>query len=170
MTLITTISGADTNCYVTLAEITAHFTERGWTVPDAATLEQQAIRATDYIDANYEFIGRRATRDQARQWPRYYERAVAGWHLDSTTIPAKVKQAIFELTYRLGQNDSLFDTIKHGAIVRKKSKVGPVETDLEYSQSTTMDRPKFPAVDALLAPFVTNNRSQSWGVSQVSLG
>lgn len=62
---------ADANTYVTLAEFKAYHALRGNTVNASDPLNETAIvRALDYIDTRFNFIGERLTATQTTSWPR----------------------------------------------------------------------------------------------------
>jgi len=152
MALTTTVGGASSDSYATLADYTARATALGWTLAgtDAAN-EINLRKATVYLDANYVWVGTRVASTQALDWPRISNVLVDGYVIDSDTIPQAVKDAQMELAYLIQGGLNPFATVTNGAVGRKRSKAGPVETETEYA--TTRETPRIVAIEGLLAPY-----------------
>lgn len=97
-----TLSGANSNSYVTLAEAEAYFQTvphaEHWTGSDDAK-NRALISATRYLDV-FSYHGTRCTTTQALRWPRK-DYKVDGVSLACTFIPAQIKTATFELAHSL---------------------------------------------------------------------
>lgn len=90
----TRVPGA--NSYVSLADFKAWADARGITYGSDATVEQQILRAMDYIEG-LNFVGFKETETQSLQWPRVNV-VIDGFGLDASTIPAELKVSVYEAT------------------------------------------------------------------------
>lgn len=152
MTLTTTIGGASSDSYITLAEWTTYATAQGWTLTGTDDQKEAYLRrAALAVDVSYTFIGTQQYQDQRRAWPRLYAGYVEGWPVNPDTIPQEVKDAQAELAFLImGGADPL--ATYEGAIGSERSKVGPIERDRTYLGGKA--RPRYTAVDRLLSPYV----------------
>ena len=122
-----TLSGANSNSYVTLAEAEAYFLTvphaEHWTGSDDAK-NRVLISATRYLDV-FTYYGERCTTTQALKWPRK-EFKVDGVEINCTFIPSQIKSATFELAHALlhdGQSfigttgkDAVYDEVELGEL------------------------------------------------------
>jgi len=154
MTLTTTIGGASSDSYITLAEWITYATAQGWTLTGTDDQKEAYLRrAALAVDVSYRFVGQPQYQDQKREWPRIYTGLVNGWPIDPDTIPGAVKDAQAELAYLImGGADPL--ATYEGAIESERSKVGPIERDRTYLGGKA--RPRYTAVDRILAPYTTS--------------
>lgn len=90
----TRVPGA--NSYVSLADFKSWADARGITYGSDATVEQQILRAMDYIEG-LNFVGFKETETQSLQWPRVNV-VIDGFGLDASTIPAELKVSVYEAT------------------------------------------------------------------------
>ena len=143
--------------YLTVAEADAYWAARGntvWQPLSQEAKEAAIVKAMQYIDAKYSFIGRLAERDQKNAWPR--TNAIIdtgnydGVRIGDDEIPIFVKDATAELAlYSL--SDELEAPQTRGGRVRFE-KVG------EISRSFFSDAPsgrQYPIVERILAPVLT---------------
>lgn len=87
--------------YISTAELTAYGTKWGLSFgSDTTKLEALCRKATRAIDLLYEFIGERATDDQALEWPRSGDEAPSG-------VPGDLKAATCEMAYIYLTSDPL---------------------------------------------------------------
>ncbi len=157
MTLDTTIGGASSDSYGTLAEYQAYAAIMGWTLSgDDTTDEVNLRRSAMSEDRQYSFIGYRQYQTQAREWPRIYAGYVEGWPIDPDTIPQDIKYAQFELAYLIQGGFDPFATIS-GSEKGDMIKVGPI-TISDGSTSATRDR--VVAIEGLLGPYLKAGRGQ----------
>ena len=158
MALTTTIGGASSDSYATLAAYQAYGATMGWTMgaTDAAD-EINLRRAAVYLDRNYSFVGIRQYQTQALAWPRLVGGLVNDWPVDPDTIPQAIKDAQMELAYLIQGGLDPFATIT-GSVGRKKVKAGPVETETEYLGG--LAKPRLVAVEGLLGPFLAAGQGQ----------
>lgn len=161
MALDTTIGGATADSYATLAEYTARAAAMGWTL--AGTDEANEInlrRAAVAIDATYGFRGDKHTSAQALEWPRSeafgYTTGLAfdPYPIRSTEIPKRVKDAQMEMAYLIQLGADPLATYTGGV---KRQKIDVIEVEYAGAQG----RPRFDAVDRLLAPYTTSGPGQS---------
>jgi hypothetical protein len=155
---------ADANAATTVAFVDDYHEDRGntaWTGTSAAK-EQAIIRATDYLErvwAPY-LNGFLVDTDVERfvSFPRtsLYDR---NWVLQEE-VPTKWQQATAEYALRAltaGPEDGLYpDATDDDALTRERKKVGPIETEREWSEFVdTGDMPSYPLADALVQEFLS---------------
>jgi hypothetical protein len=129
---------ANANSYVTVQEFKDYWAARGvdYSALADSAIEALLIPACSYLDTRFKFAGYKlAGRDQTTQFPRSelydcsgeYPVLVAG-------VPREVKEA--QIEYSKIQNDqgSLQPngSVK-GNVAKVKKKVGPIESEYEYS-------------------------------------
>lgn len=148
-------SMADATAYVTTAFVDAYYVDRNistWT-GTTAVKEAAIIKATDYIDRRYSFMGWTKNDAQGTEWPRndvvdLNDRIVPG-------VPTEVQEACAELALRALSTtlapDPLVDDVI-GEVRFTSIKVGPIEEKKSYGFQR--DFPKYPEVDALLRAYV----------------
>jgi len=144
------------NAYCDEAFADAYFSDRGNTVWSSATTaakEAAIVRASDFLDRNFIFIGCRFSSEQALEWPR--EHAYDSLGSEITGVPTGVQKAcaeyaLRELSARI-QPDPLYD--ERGLQVRRTLDiVGSLETEVEYAnfaQNPDINR-KYPSADRWL--------------------
>ena len=80
------------NAYVTTTEFRDYHRDRGNTVTGGSSAMQQAIiKATDYLDYRFRFVGERQLVGQTTEWPRIGARDVDRENVAG--IPTEVKEA-----------------------------------------------------------------------------
>lgn len=162
-------SVAAANAYADAAAFKAFHQDRAVSVSaySDSAIEAALIRATDFMDARYQFIGARLNPGQGTACPRYlpdgersYPRDVQtlepGYLLTTEQWNAVVKACI-QLGYRalVKSGGLLPDPTIDGTgqrLTRKTVKAGPVETTKEFAVSNRADAnvPSYPEVDLLL--------------------
>lgn len=109
MSLDVTIAGENANSYVTLAESSVYFAARlnseVFTAASSATQETAAQHATRTLDYWVDWIGYRATEEQALRFPRYDVMDPDGYVFDSDIIPDWLKDATNEMMIYLMAED-----------------------------------------------------------------
>lgn len=148
---------ADAESYAAAADVDVYQAALGntlWAGLSEAEKEQALRRATKFMRMAYRasWAGRRVTQAQALDWPRYGV-VVDEFSVLSTTVPPDVKEACCELALRAAAGDLLPD-LDLGSNQIKREKIGPLDT--EYFQANVDARERFPAVDALLAPYFSS--------------
>ena len=119
-----------------------------WATLEVAEKEQALRRATQFMEQRYrdKWKGTRLYRAQALSWPRYGA-IVDDFDVDSTVVPAEVKNACADLAVKALAEDLNPDLTR--AVIREK--VGPLET--EYSAHSPQGT-RFVSVDQALGPFL----------------
>ena len=128
--------------YVTVAEADAYNAIRPsaqtWAALSDSEKEQRLVAASDYLDSQYIFTGKKTDENQPREFPRN----------GATEIPTAIKKAVFELALQ----DSL--TSNPSAEV-KREKVDVLE--VEYFQADAGSL-RFGYIDGLLRPFLFQSK------------
>lgn len=146
-----TVSGA--NSYITRAFFQSYHDARAndYSAYDEAAQDAAIVRATDYLDQRFNFIGERLNIDQETQWPR-----LNGYDRDDNYvdgIPLEVKKATAEYAL-IAAAQALNPTPERDATGRKvqsKSEmVGPISESVSYTQGAVFELPKYPAADRIL--------------------
>lgn len=146
---------ASANAYVSVAYCDSWHSDRGataWTGTDTVK-EQAIVRATDYLDRRYNFVGTKASTDQALEWPR--ANVEDPWGRDYAAVPEEVKRACAEAALLALSNDLIptptYDAI--GQATMKREKVGPIETEASY-QTGAAPLKRWPHIDLILKKFI----------------
>lgn len=137
-TLVETVGDASANTYGTLAEAETYFADRLyadlWLAASDDVKKQALLFATKVMDTQITWKGFRTTSNQALSWPRIYvpnydlaQDAVIAY-LDSTIIPAFIKNSQFELALSLLAEDSTTDSDTDGL---KSIKVGSIALEID---------------------------------------
>jgi hypothetical protein len=148
------------NSYATIAAADAYFLERGVTAWAGVDSLKQGwlIQATDYVELRFasRFLGDKVdAATQSLSWPRT---GVDGY--DITEIPETLKRAIYEYANRARvaplAPDPVVDATNRVAKA-KRTKVGPIETDLSYDSGSgsVVKFKAYPAADALLSSIIS---------------
>lgn len=156
MALDTTIGGTDADSYVTVATFQTYASKMGFsltssTSPTTDKYEQDLRRAAIWLDGRYQWRGVKSSESQKRAWPRWLTDEDE-YEVNQSEIPDEITDAQMELAYLINTGIDPFETDALGAVVRQRSKAGPVETETEYSGSTKSRR--FTVVDQLVRKWV----------------
>ena len=126
MPIDATISGTDSNSYVTLDEANAYFSTRlhsdTWNSASDADKEAALITSTNIIDWYYNYKGAKTVSTQNLQWPRSGV-VVGNTTYDSTDLPKEVRWAVYELALVVLDEDVLVDNALAGL---RKVQAGPL--------------------------------------------
>jgi hypothetical protein len=150
---------AEANSYATIEDANGYFAERSiaaWTGTDELK-QSYLIRATDYIEGRFgqRFRGEAEFPNvpQGLSFPRIGIDGQEG-------VPLCLKRATFEYALRAATGalapDPAYET-NGMTLASKRTKVGPIETELAYKQSSGAVPPAFrpyPAADMLLRPLL----------------
>lgn len=145
---------ADANAYVDVDFFRAYHTDRGIDISaytDDTVIQGAIIRATDYLDTRFSFIGRKERREQRTQWPRS-----DAYDIDDDLVfgvPYEVQEACAEYTLIALQqtiNPSPVRDDRGRVVKRTFEKVGPLEEEVEYSDATRFEMPRYPVADRKL--------------------
>lgn len=148
------IEGA--NSYISLDEATAYqrrFNRQDWLELSDDEKKASLIKATQYVDNQFTWKGRRKFQSQDLGFPRVMLIDIDGFEV--TDIPSRLKQAVCEAAY-YGYQTDLFQTYEseQGIVKRNKERVeGAVEKEVEYfnSKETEIDYiSKYASLNSLL--------------------
>lgn len=142
------------NGYTTVAAVRAYALDRGddLTAINDTDLGAAIVRATDFMDAAFTYIGTQKNIDQGTQWPRSYT------HSRYAGLPRPILDACCKLAARAARGTSLFvdPTVDPSGqnVSSKTTKVGPIETSVAFfgppgDAAKTMSQ-RFPEVEAAL--------------------
>lgn len=141
------------NAYVDAAYVIAYHADRGLdlSATATATLEAAIVRATDYLDQRFTFVGVPIYSDQSTGWPRSNAKDINGWLVSG--IPLAVKQATAEYA-NIALSQELNPTPERDAtgqlIAAKSEGVGPLEESIRYAAASAFKMPKYPKADRIL--------------------
>lgn len=127
---------ANSNSYVTEAELIAYAADRGLTLTGTAAI--LLIQAMDYIEG-LSYQGNKANADQSLQWPRYNV-VIDYFYIPSVTIPQLLKDALMETALKIDGGNNPLANVPRETI---REKVGDIE--VEYSK-TAMNQAYLAAV------------------------
>ena len=137
---------SDANSYVSLADYKAWADARGLTYGTDTALEQQILRAMDYIESLY-FVGVKHTELQSLQWPR--DRVIVdGYSVETTEIPKELKRAVYEAVKIEIDGDS-----KLSAVDRETMSETVGDISITYKSNSGMTR-QTPALSFALRKLV----------------
>lgn len=151
MTLTTTVGGAASDSYATLAEYTARAAAMGWSLAGTDAANEVNLRRAAVVLDMMAWAGQRQYSTQAMAWPRLGMPYVDGWSVDADTVPQAVKDAQCELAYLIQGGADPLATVD-GVVSSTRSKVGPIEKETAYLGGKATAR--YPGVDRLLRPYL----------------
>lgn len=151
---------SNANAYLSVADFKSYHDDRGQSYASYSDSQIQyaIIKATDYLDYRFTFIGIRRLETQSLEWPR-----LNAFYSDgrmASLVPVEVQEACAEYAFRALSAtlapDPIYDD-SNSLIANKTSKVGPLEVTKEYSRggNPVMFR-AYPAVDMRLKELVLN--------------
>jgi len=139
-------------CYISVADATTYFSNRGittWAAIASDALREAALRkSTDYMTATYRdrWEGVRYTEDQALDWPRSGV-VRDSWAVGYDEVPVEVERACAELALK-AVSAELNPDLKQN---RLSVTVVPIKT--EYDKNSPQWK-RYRAIDMMLAPFL----------------
>lgn len=144
------------NAYISVAEFDTYHGDRGNDVSAFSTTdkEQAIVRATDYMDQRFRWVGERGRVDQRTGWPR-----IDAEDRDRDVrfgIPREVKDACAEYariaaTTPVTDLNPTPDRDDTGRAIQKKSeRTDVLEESVEYSSGAAFELPKYPKADLWL--------------------
>lgn len=161
---------AGANAYTTVEFVDDYHADRGideWGGP-VADKQQAVIRATDYIDRTYEFLGllKDPETPQDLQWPRSRVVTRESVLLDEDVVPVEVQRATAELALvALTECEPLQPRFVQRSVSRRREQAGDVQLDEEYA-GLEHDT-SFPSVDLILRPLIVGRRQAGGNVPLV---
>lgn len=142
------------NAYVDATYFVAYHTDRGTDVSSylTAAIEFAIVRATQYLDLRFEYIGERSLSNQELEWPRQFAYDDRGNSVSG--VPVVVKQAVCEYTLRALTTSLMPDpdqTDNTGRPIKSREEaVGPIIEKVEYERGATYALPDYPIADRML--------------------
>lgn len=169
-TIISVADGdaSDANTYALEATVDAYALLYGFSFTGTTTSKEQAIlRAMIYIESfESAYKGTRVSADQVLSWPRaYVPNALGTANLSSTVIPAGIKNALAEAAILELATPGVLTSSISGAAMNVRSqrrKVGPLETETEYSSGVNITATRYRRILEFLRPYI--NASSSYTV------
>ena len=152
---------AAADSYVSVADAdayhVAHATPAAWTAAITANKEKALRLAAQFLDVRYGacWRGVRASSSQGLDWPRSSVVDADGYALDSTVIPAALKQAQAEAALRALSASLLADLSNPAPVKSQTIKVGPIEKSTEYAVGNGPVA-EYQVIDGLLRKLVTS--------------
>jgi len=143
---------SDAEAYISVADASTYFTNRGVTTWDAiatdALREAYLRQSTDYMIQMYRarWEGARYTEAQALDWPRSGV-VRDSWSVDTDEVPIEVQNACAELALKASSGELAPDLTQ--GVVREKVDVIEVEYDKSSPQYT-----RYRSIDAMLRPYL----------------
>ena len=142
------------NAYIDVATFKAYWADRGVIItfpyidPD---IEVAIVKASQYLDLRFEYVGRRLDRLQDLEWPRQFAYNDRGDFV--TGLPTAVKHATSEYAYRALTTTLLADPTTSDtslAIKSKEETVGPISEKYEFDTRAGTMLPEYPQADRIL--------------------
>jgi len=124
----------DSNSYVSLEYAGDYFTSHGvstWSGKTNTEKEVMLIKATDYIDNIFDWLGKKSTKEQALNFPRTDLYDKDGYEVDA--IPTNLKNAVCEAVLVVLQDKDLFKSeSENGAVISEH--IGSLSFTYDVSQ------------------------------------
>ena len=141
----------DSNTYVSLAEADAYWELRnesstGWGAKSDEAKTASLLRAAQFLDYAYRYVGDRYSTIQAMTWPRVVFMDADARAMYADVIPQRLKDAQCELAREDAINGPLLAPVDRGGRVQSES-VGPLSVTYFADAPATK---QFPLVDAIL--------------------
>jgi len=144
----------DSTSYVSVAEADAYFVDRvnaTWAALANSAKQVALIKATDYIDGMFRFIGTKYTQAQALQWPRSSAYDPDGVII--TGLPIELKKACYEYALRASAAELSPDPTYQDSgsiLTMAKDQVGLVSEERRYATYQPNTIRAYPMADAML--------------------
>lgn len=141
------------NAYLSVAAFKSYHDDRGqsyagFTDPQ---IEQGIVRATQYLDTRFSFVGYVADPDQTTEWPRIDARDKND--RIRTGLPREILNATAEYA-RIALSQTLNPTPERDEsgvpILSKSERAGPVSESITYAEGAIFKLPKYPIADQWL--------------------
>lgn len=142
------------NAYLSVADFKAYHDDRGndYSGSDDAAIGAAIIKATDYVDGRFRYVGRKANGfAQSTEWPRLEAYDPDDDSIDG--VPTAVKEACAEYAFRALSAELAPDPEQSATGVRVQStttKVGVIEESITYAGDGATLGPSYPMADMKL--------------------
>lgn len=158
----------DANSYATDTDMVAYFVDRGVDLTgfSATQIQQALVRATDYMETNFKFVGFKESNDQNLSWPRVVDFDDRdGFPFDRIPQPLVVAlyqyalEALYSSLYPGGQlaapdpSPGSGGAVLSAPVSRTRKKIGDLEKEVWFNVragSATGELRPIPAADNLL--------------------
>lgn len=151
--IVQTGSVPSANSYITVQQFKDYHKDRGNDLPTSKSsdIEKALVRATDYLDTRFRFVGEKTRSDQRTSWPRIDaedNNDKVRFGVPFEVEDATAEYALISLSQTLNPNPVRDDT---GQKVQSKSeKVGPLDESVTYTAGSSFQLPKYPVADQKL--------------------
>ncbi len=113
-TLVTTIGGASANAYISLADANQYHLDRApadsnWSAATDAQKNAAILKATELMDALFEWTGWVVNETQALLWPRSGMYLRSGYSIETDELPTALTRACAEYAGQLLAGDRVAD-------------------------------------------------------------
>jgi hypothetical protein len=150
----------NSNAYTSVAAFKSYHDDRGNSYAGFtdSNIEKAIVRASDYLDTRFTFLGYRRNVSQSMEWPRYEAFYQDG--RPANAVPVEIAEACAEYALRALSAPLAPDPVADasGRMVSAESKqVGPISISKQFSRdgSATSFKP-YPAVDARLRELIVS--------------
>lgn len=140
--------------YTSEAEADSYFLDRAnatWAALGSDAKQVALIKATDYVDNVFRFIGVKCSSTQSLQWPRFMAFDPDGFVIEG--IPAVLKKACCEYALRASASELAPDpayTESGSILTMEKDQVGIVSEEKRYAVAQPTTIRAYPLADAML--------------------
>jgi len=142
----------DANAYIDVTFYKRYHQNRGRDVSaqDTNLIKAGIVRATDYLDERWMFVGEKLQLDdQTTEWPRLNAFDIDDNYIDG--IPREIKEACAEYALLAQTRLELFETPTcdpSGRVVQSRSEtVGPLSESVMFTDGAAFELPKYPRAD-----------------------
>jgi len=143
---------ATANAYITVQQFKDYHNDRGGVISTYgnSAIQKAIVKATDYLDQRFSFVGGRRTTDQRVSWPRVDAYDSEGYLLSGIPVPveeATAEYAFIALTTTLNPTPEID---AHGRNIKRiKEKVDVIEVDVTFLGGS-LQLPEYPVADLKL--------------------
>jgi hypothetical protein len=140
------------NSYVSVAYFRSYHADRGQDVTGYSDtlVEYALVKAAQYLDVRFEYVGERKLSTQDLEWPRNF--AYDDRNNFVTGLPLAVKKATCEYALRALTTVLLPDPSQtpDGVVKSKTEQVGPLVEKTEFAWQVGDEMPSYPLADQIL--------------------
>ena len=156
MALVTALSSATTDSYVSEEEFDAHVEIRGVTLTGDPDKEVILRLASVWVDGFADWTGTRVLNTQAREWPRTNSTFRDGSPVPSEDVPSHIKTAQMDATiYEIQNPGTLGGSVILSDVPRTESvNAGGVTTNYRVISDSRLARPIILQCEDILKPLL----------------
>jgi len=148
---------------------TNYVNDATWIAATSANKELAIRHATQFLDTEFLWRGRRKTGTQALDWPRLDVIDRNGYAVLSTIVPTAVQQACAELAIKdltTGIQPDIAAT--SGELIEDTVEVGPITVKKRYSEGTAGASTQYVKVNGLLFDLILGGPGSALGTYERS--